>query len=112
MPDILIITNRGQYNHRIYRTLKYLKINAKLIKNDISINEIEKEEPKGLVIGGGPFLEETGNSEAIINRFYKEIPILGICLGHQLIAKQFGGKLRTAEISEYEIGRASCRERV
>ncbi|MFQ5887966.1 MAG: GMP synthase subunit A [Candidatus Hydrothermarchaeales archaeon] len=101
MTDILVIANRGQYNHRIYRTLKYLKVDARLLKNDISIEEVEKDGPKGIVIGGGPYLEETGYSEAILKRFYKEIPILGICLGHQLMARHFGGEIRTAEIGEY-----------
>ncbi len=101
MTNILVIANRGQYNHRIYRTLKYLKADAKLIQNNISIDEVGKEKPKGIIIGGGPYLEETGNSEAILEKFYKKIPILGICLGHQLIAKHFGGEIRTAEIGEY-----------
>ncbi len=101
MTDIIVIANRGQYNHRIYRTLKYLKADAKLIQNNISIDEVEEEKPKGIVIGGGPYLEETGNSEAILEKFYKKIPILGICLGHQLIARHFGGEIRTAEIGEY-----------
>ncbi len=101
MTDILVISNRGQYNHRIYRTLKYLKVDVKLIKNEINIEEVEKEDPKGIVIGGGPYLDGTGNSEAILERYYKEIPILGICLGHQLMARHFGGEIRTAEIGEY-----------
>lgn len=101
MTDILVIANRGQYNHRIYRTLKYLKADVKLVKNYITISEIEEEDPKGIVIGGGPYLDEIGNSGEILNRFCEEIPFLGICLGHQLMAKAFGGEVRTAEIGEY-----------
>ncbi len=98
---ILVIANRGQYNHRIYRTLKYLGADVKLVQNSISIDEVMAEAPDGLVIGGGPFLDEIGNSAGIIERFHKEMPILGICLGQQLIAKQFGGEVRTAEVGEY-----------
>ncbi|MBU2560267.1 GMP synthase subunit A [archaeon] len=98
---ILVIANRGQYNHRIYRTLKYLGADAKLVQNTISVGEVEAEVPDGIVVGGGPFLDEIGNSAEIIERFYKEMPILGICLGQQLIAKQFGGEVRTAEVGEY-----------
>jgi GMP synthase (glutamine-hydrolysing) len=98
---ILVIANRGQYNHRIYRTLKYLGADAKLVQNTISASEVEAEEPDGIVVGGGPFLDEIGNSAEIIERFYEEMPILGICLGQQLIAKQFGGGVRTADVGEY-----------
>jgi GMP synthase (glutamine-hydrolysing) len=98
---ILVIANRGQYNHRIYRTLKYLGAETKLVQNSISVDEVKEEGPDGIVVGGGPFLNEIGNSGDIIKHFYKEMPILGICLGQQLIAKQFGGDVRTAEVGEY-----------
>ncbi|RMF88846.1 MAG: GMP synthase subunit A [Methanobacteriota archaeon] len=98
---IAVIANRGQYNHRIYRTLKYLGADARLLKNDITPEELRAMEPDAIVIGGGPFLEETGNSQAIIKAFYREVPLLGICLGHQLIAKAFGGEVKEAEIGEY-----------
>jgi GMP synthase (glutamine-hydrolysing) len=98
---ILVIANRGQYNHRIYRTLKYLGEEAKLVQNTITVGEVRREDPEAIVVGGGPYLEEIGNSGDIVMEFFKEIPILGICLGHQLIAKLFGGKVRSAQIGEY-----------
>jgi GMP synthase (glutamine-hydrolysing) len=98
---ILVIANQGQYNHRIYRTLKYLGADAKLVQNTISVDEAAGESPDGIVVGGGPFLDEIGNSGRIIERFYKDMPVLGICLGQQLVAKQFGGEVRTAEVGEY-----------
>jgi GMP synthase (glutamine-hydrolysing) len=98
---IAIIANRGQYNHRIYRTLKYLGADARLMKNDMDISELWALQPRAIVIGGGPFLEESGNSQEIIEEFYRELPILGICLGHQLIAKFFGGEIREAAVGEY-----------
>ncbi len=101
MVDIIVVANRGQYNHRIYRVVRDLGVSVKLVKNTISIEDIEKESPKGIIIGGGPYLEEVGNSPKIIRRFYEKIPILGICLGHQLIAKIFGGEVKRAKFAEY-----------
>ncbi len=98
---ILVIANRGQYNHRIYRTLKYLGTDARLVQNSISVDDVVEEHPAGIVIGGGPHINEIGNSSIIIEEFFKELPILGICLGHQLIARLFGGKVRTADVGEY-----------
>ncbi|WP_456474238.1 GMP synthase subunit A [Candidatus Pyrohabitans sp.] len=101
MTEYLVIANRGQYNHRIYRTIKYLGKSVKLVQNTIGVDEVERESPLGIVVGGGPYLEEIGNSGEIIKAFTGKVPILGICLGHQLMAKLFGGEVRTAEIGEY-----------
>ncbi len=101
MADVLVIANTGQYNHRIYRTLKYLGIDVKLVQNTMSLDEIDKEGPKGIVIGGGQYLDTSGNSGEIIKNYAGVVPILGICLGHQLMAKHYGGKVVTAEIGEY-----------
>jgi GMP synthase (glutamine-hydrolysing) len=101
MVDVFVIANRGQYNHRIYRTLKYLGVEAKLVQNTITPGEIEAEGARGIVIGGGQYLESSGNSEEIIKRFAGKIPLLGICLGQQLMAKIYGGRVRTAPVGEY-----------
>lgn len=96
---ILVINNKGQYNHRIARSLQYLKIPAKLVSNTLSIEEIEAENPIGLILGGGPSIEGAGLSEEYIKHF--DIPILGICLGHQLIAKAYGGEVNTSDTESY-----------
>lgn len=96
---ILVINNKGQYNHRIQRSLQYLKIPSELVQNTLSIEEIEKKEPMGLILGGGPSIEGAGNTEEYIKHF--DIPILGICLGHQLIAKIFGGEVATSDTESY-----------
>lgn len=96
---ILVINNKGQYNHRIQRSLQYLNIPSELVSNDLSIEEIEAKNPTGLILGGGPSIEGAGNSENYIKHF--DIPILGICLGHQLIAKVYGGEVSTSETESY-----------
>ena len=96
---ILVINNKGQYNHRIQRSLQYLKIPSELVPNTLSIEEIEAKNPIGLILGGGPSIEGAGNSEEYIKHF--DIPILGICLGHQLIAKAYGGQIDTSNTESY-----------
>ena len=96
---IIVVNNKGQYNHRIQRSLQYLKIESELVSNTLSIEEIEAKNPIGLILGGGPSIEGAGNSEEYIKHF--DIPILGICLGHQLIAKTYGGDVATSNTESY-----------
>ena len=96
---ILVINNKGQYNHRIGRSLQYLNIPSEVVSNTLTIDEIEAKNPIGLILGGGPSIEGAGNSEEYIKHF--DIPILGICLGHQLIAKAYGGEVSTSDTESY-----------
>lgn len=97
--SIVIINNFGQYNHRISRTLTYLDIENKLISNTTSLEEVQNLNPDGIILGGGPSIDNIGNcKEYILNM---DVPILGICLGHQVIADVFGGNIKTAEIQSY-----------
>jgi GMP synthase (glutamine-hydrolysing) len=96
---ILVINNHGQYNHRIHRTLHYLKIPSELISNSTSIDEINEKEPAGLILGGGPSIERAGNCFEYVNEL--DYPILGICLGHQIIAKAYGGEVGSAGMESY-----------
>ena len=97
--SIIVINNKGQYNHRIQRSLQYLNIPSQLVPNTLSIEEIQDKNPIGLILGGGPSLESAGNSEKYIKHF--DIPLLGICLGHQLIAKVYGGEVTTSDTESY-----------
>jgi GMP synthase (glutamine-hydrolysing) len=96
---ILVVNNHGQYNHRIYRSLHYLKIPSEIIPNTTSIEEIKEKTPLGLILGGGPSVERSGNSMSYVKEL--EYPILGICLGHQIIAKAFGGEIGAAGMESY-----------
>ena len=99
---ILIINNKGQYNHRIGRSLRYLKIPSELVSNELSIEKIKEKNPIGLILGGGPSIDDSGNCLDYIDYSNNlDIPILGICLGHQLIAKSFGGIVSTSYTESY-----------
>ena len=76
-----------------------LGANVKVVRNDmISIDDITKMNPEKIVISPGPCTpNEAGISIETINKFSGEIPILGICLGHQSIGQAFGGKIIQAK---------------
>jgi GMP synthase (glutamine-hydrolysing) len=89
---ILIINNYGQTCHLIHRSLRDMGMDAKLVSNTSTVDDILKASPDGLVFSGGPTMDRAGNGEQLIKI---DLPILGICLGHQLMAKAYGGELRT-----------------
>ncbi len=97
MVKIYVVYNYGQYNHLIHRTLRDLGVETKLIQNTTPVEDLKDLD--GLVIGGGPSLERTGNCRIYVREL--EIPILGICLGHQLIAEVFGGKVGRGSVGGY-----------
>jgi anthranilate synthase component 2 len=68
-------------------------------KNDqITLEDVQKVKPDALVISPGPCTpKEAGISVDLIKRFYKEIPILGVCLGHQAIGYAFGSNIVRAK---------------
>jgi GMP synthase (glutamine-hydrolysing) len=101
---IAIIENYGQYTHRIWRTLKEIGVKAEIIENTTPVGEIKRRQFAGIIFSGGPSLERVGNCLEILER-YEEfgIPLLGICLGHQLIAKYFGGEVGRGKKAEYSL---------
>ena len=97
---IFIVDNYGQYCHLIHRSLDDLGIENKIINNESSLEYIVDASPIGIILSGGPSLDRIGNCQTYLEKI--DIPFLGICLGHQLIAKTFGGKTRPG-IEEYAI---------
>ena len=88
---VLIIDNYDSFIYNIVHVMDYDISNILIRRNDkISINEIEKLAPMGIIISPGPMSpQEAGLSNEIIKTFASEIPILGICLGHQCIGQVF-----------------------
>ena len=94
---IYVVFDYGQYNHLIHRTLRDLGVESKLIENTTPVEKLKDLD--GLILGGGPSLDRTGNCELYVKEL--DIPILGICLGHQLIAKVFDGEVGKGKVGEY-----------
>jgi anthranilate synthase component II len=89
---IILIDNYDSFTYNLYQYLIEFEDDVRIYRNDkIDISEIERLKPEKIVISPGPGKpEDAGNTIGIIDRFKAEIPILGICLGHQSIGKVFG----------------------
>ncbi len=97
MVRIYVVYNFGQYNHLIHRTLRDLGAETKLVENTTPVEKLKDAD--GIVLGGGPSLDRTGNCELYVKEL--DVPVLGVCLGHQLLAKIFGGEVGRGEVGGY-----------
>ena len=91
----LIIDNYDSFVYNIAQRLGELGINSDVIRNDkITSKEIIKKKYDRIVISPGPGNpNQAGNCIKIVRSLYKKIPILGVCLGHQIIGQVFGSKI-------------------
>jgi anthranilate synthase component 2 len=95
---ILLIDNYDSFTYNVYQYLGELGAEVSVVRNDeITVAQIERLAPEKIVISPGPCTpKEAGISLEVIKRFAGEIPLLGICLGHQAIGQAFGGEVRRA----------------
>ena len=92
---ILLIDNYDSFTYNLFHYLEALKCKVDVIRNDkISSKDIIRKKYKKIVISPGPGNpNQAGNCLKIVKDVYKKIPILGVCLGHQVIGQAFGGKI-------------------
>ena len=99
MKKIILIDNYDSFTFNLYHYLSSLRVNVDVIRNDqISSNEVLKRRYSKIVISPGPGNpNQSGNCLKIVKSLYKKIPILGVCLGHQIIGQVFGSKIIQAK---------------
>ena len=97
MDKIVVLDFGSQYSHLICRRIREFSVYAELVPYDISYEELQKLNPIGIIFSGGP--SSVYNSDAPIPEnkiFDMNLPLLGICYGHQLIVNKYGGKVKRA----------------
>jgi len=92
---ILLIDNYDSFTFNLFHYISSLKISVDVFRNDkITVKEILKKKYNKIVISPGPGNpNQAGNCIKIVRSLYKKIPILGVCLGHQVIGQVFGSKI-------------------
>ena len=99
MIKILLIDNYDSFTFNLYHYLSSLNTKVDVFRNDeINEKEIIKKKYNKIVISPGPGNpNESGNCLKIVNAFKKTLPILGVCLGHQIIGQIFGSNIIEAK---------------
>ena len=99
MKKIILIDNYDSFTFNLYHYLSSFRVDVDVIRNDqITSDQIIKKKYNKIVISPGPGNpNQSGNCLKIVKSLYKKIPILGVCLGHQIIGQVFGSKIVQAQ---------------
>ena len=103
--EILILDFGSQYTQLIGRRIREIDVYSEILPYHAPIEELRKRKPNGIILSGGPssvYEEDAPGCDPAL--FGMGIPILGVCYGMQLIAKDLGGRVEPAEAREYGHG--------
>jgi len=113
---ILVIDNYDSFTYNLFQYIGEINPDIEVYRNDkITIEQVREKKPSHIVISPGPgYPSDAGISIELIKSVGMDIPILGVCLGHQAIGEAYGGKTVRAEklvhgkASEVEIYEGCC----
>ena len=96
---VLLIDNYDSFTFNLYHYISSLGVKVDVVRNDkITAKDIKKKKYNKIVISPGPGNpSQSGNCINILKSLHKEIPFLGVCLGHQIIGQVFGSKIIQAK---------------
>ena len=98
MDKIVVLDFGSQYSHLICRRIRDFSVYAELVPYNISLEELKKLNPKGIIFSGGPSSVYDSNAPMPNKEIFQlQLPILGICYGHQIIVNNFGGQVKRAK---------------
>lgn len=96
---ILLIDNYDSFVHNLARYFVRLGHPTRVVRNDaVGVDEVQRWNPDAIVISPGPCTPtEAGVSQDLVRQLHDRLPILGVCLGHQVIAAAWGGRIIRAD---------------
>lgn len=96
---ILLIDNYDSFSYNLYQLIGEIATDIKVIRNDkMTVDEIKKLNPDRIILSPGPGRpEDAGIIMEVVKTLGKDIPILGVCLGHQAICAAFGATVTYAK---------------
>ena len=96
---ILLIDNYDSFTFNLYHYISSIGVKVDVVRNDkITAKDVKKNKYNKIVISPGPGNpNQSGNCINILKSLHKEIPFLGVCLGHQIIGQVFGSKIMQAK---------------
>src|SRR5437763_2925308 len=104
--EIVVLDFGGQYSQLIARRVRECGVFSELLPHHVGVEEVRRRRPKGVILSGGPAsVYEDGAPPLQRELLELDVPVLGICYGMQLLARELGGRVEGAEVGEF--GRSS-----
>jgi GMP synthase (glutamine-hydrolysing) len=109
--EVLVVDFGGQYSQLIARRVRECGVFSELLPADVSVEEIARRSPRGLILSGGPASVYAPGAPQLDPALLElGVPVLGICYGMQLLAQSLGGLVEGAEVGEFGRSELTVRE--
>jgi GMP synthase (glutamine-hydrolysing) len=100
--EVVVLDFGGQYSQLIARRVRECGVFSELLPHHVGVEEIKRRRPKGVILSGGPASVYEEGAPALDRALLElGVPVLGICYGMQLIARELGGRVEGAEVGEF-----------
>src|SRR5919197_1428248 len=108
LQEVCVLDFGGQYSQLIARRIRECGVFSELLPHDVSLDELERRRPRGIVLSGGPASVYAEGAPRLRTELLElGVPVLGICYGMQAMALTLGGRVEKAEVGEF--GRTELR---
>jgi GMP synthase (glutamine-hydrolysing) len=102
VDEVVVLDYGGQYSQLIARRVRECGVYSELLPHHVGAEEVRRRRPKGLILSGGPASVYADGAPRLEPELLElGIPVLGICYGMQLLARELGGRVEGAEIGEF-----------
>src|SRR5437588_243587 len=100
--EIVVLDYGGQYSQLIARRVRECGVFSELLPHHVGAAEVSRRRPKGVILSGGPASVYADGAPPLHPELLElGVPVLGICYGMQLLARELGGRVEGAEIGEF-----------
>jgi GMP synthase (glutamine-hydrolysing) len=102
VPEIVVLDYGGQYSQLIARRIRDCGVFSELLPHHVSLEEIARRRPRGIVLSGGPASVYAPGAPRLERGLLElGVPVMGICYGMQLLVYELGGRVEEAEVGEF-----------
>src|ERR1043166_3924781 len=102
VEEVVVLDYGGQYSQLIARRVRECGVFSELLPHHVSLEEIKRRAPRGLILSGGPASVYSEDAPRLRPELLElGIPVLGICYGMQALVRELGGRVEAAEVGEF-----------